>query len=59
MAEGPIINWTPEKLAELKRLQAHALETKQDQFKFQGHDMLVDYAKYLIQFLEAEFKKGT
>jgi hypothetical protein len=57
--QDPIINWTPDKLAALKRAQAHAIETKQDQFKFEGHDMLVSYAKYLIEYLETQFGKGT
>lgn len=55
----PIIDWTPEKLQALKRAQAHAIETKQDQFKFEGHDILVAYAKYLIEFLEGKFGKDT
>ena len=58
MADRPIINYTPELLAKLKRQYRHAVEVGQDQFVFEGHDILVAYAKYLIEYLDGRFGKA-
>jgi hypothetical protein len=39
---------------DLKRLYFIALEEKQEVFVYQGQQILTDYAKYLIQYLEME-----
>ncbi len=49
------ITFTPEKLRELRTYHSMAKALGQTQFEFEGHTLLVDYAKYLIQYLEMEF----
>lgn len=50
------ITFTPEKLAQLKKEYEEAVNNKQETFLFDGkHELLVDYAKYLIQYLESRF----
>ena len=34
-----------------------AVEKKLNQFKFDGHDFLTDYAKYVLQYLKPKFEK--
>lgn len=43
----------------LKNLYTKALEEGEDHFKFKGHLLLVNYAKYLIQYLEPQFEKES
>lgn len=53
-------NWTPEKLARFKEAYAAADRRSRDAFKFDGHTFYTGYAKYLIEYLERDFKaKGT
>ena len=42
-------------LARLKRAYNKACEAKLDSFVFEGHELLVAYAKYLIEYLEDRF----
>lgn len=47
-------------LARLKRIYNKALKdgkTKNDVIKFEGNDLLIGYAKYLIEYLESRFKQ--
>lgn len=48
------ISWTREKLAKFKRAQVRALKKvgRDGVFKFGGHEFLVSYAGYLIEYLE-------
>lgn len=39
-------------LKEIKRLREKAIEDKKDSFTFDGNEILVGYAKYLIEFME-------
>lgn len=39
-------------LEELKKLYKEAMEQNQESFMFQNQEVLTDYAKYLIQYLE-------
>jgi len=39
-------------LAEIKRLRDQAIENKKESFLFGGREVLVDYAKYLIEYME-------
>lgn len=53
-------NWTPEKLARFKEAYAAADKRSRDAFKFDGHTFYTGYAKYLIGYVEQDFKaKGT
>lgn len=47
------ITWTTYKLKRFKHAYA---ECTTDRFVFEGHEFLKDYAKYLIEYLEREFK---
>ena len=49
-------NWTPEKLARLKEAYAAADKRRRDAFKFDGHTFYTGYAKYLIEYVEQDFK---
>ena len=50
------ILWTPAKVDELKKCYATALANEKQIFEFEGHEMLVSYAKYLIQHLDTHFR---
>jgi hypothetical protein len=43
----------------LKNLYNKAMEQGEDQFRFKGREILVNYAKYLIQYLEPKFEKES
>jgi len=49
------VTFTPAKLKCLKQQYEDAVEQGTDVFVFEGHELLVDYAKYLIQYLEGQF----
>lgn len=53
------INFTRAKLDELKQAYTKAKQKGAEQFEFEGHPLLVAYAKYLIQYLEGAFKPDT
>lgn len=40
----------------LKRLYANALENKKEIITFKGRQLLVTYAKYLIEYLQTKFQ---
>jgi len=40
----------------VKQLYERAIAAGVEAFKFEGHDVLVTYAKYLIEYLEDRFK---
>ena len=48
--------WMRELLEKLKKAQVEAVERGQRQFVFEGQDVLVAYAKYLIEYLEGVLK---
>lgn len=50
------INWTVEKLEELKKLYNKAKSDKQVTFFFEGKEILTNYSKYVIEYLEDKFK---
>jgi len=53
----PTITFTPEKLKQLKEEYKTAELAGKDSFMFNGeHELIVGYAKYLIQYLETQFK---
>lgn len=49
------INFTRRKLVEFKRLYNQAVIDKKEQFLFEGHEVLVSYAKYMIEYLDGQF----
>lgn len=49
------IQFTRPMLESLKEAYQQALNNRQDVFIWEGHEMLVAYAKYLIEFLEQRF----
>jgi hypothetical protein len=53
--EMETITFTPDKLAELKDAYAKSRALGLNQFEFQGHTLLVNYAKYLIEYLDDQF----
>jgi hypothetical protein len=57
MSDCPTITFTPEKLKAFKALY----ETTQPKktFMFEGREVLKEYAKYVIEHLETQFKKGS
>ncbi len=46
-----------DELADLKIMYNKAVEKKKSEFLFEEQEILVDYAKYLIEYLENEMKK--
>lgn len=46
------VTFTAQKREELRRAYTQALADKSDTFLFQGHELLVSYAKYLLEFLD-------
>lgn len=50
-----IIDWTPDLLRKFKREYNKAVKTGAEQFTFDDHDFVTDYAKYLIEYLEGRF----
>lgn len=49
------MDFTFEKFAKLKRTYRKAVDENKTQFTFEGHELLVSYAKYLIEYLETRF----
>ena len=50
------IEWTRSKLDKLKREYTKALHDNAKSFTFENHKLLVIYTKYLIEYLDNEFK---
>ena len=49
------ITWDAEKLAAFKDEWQKAHDNEQEQFEFEGHQILVSYGRYLIEYLEYLF----
>lgn len=56
---GKIIDFNPKKLKQLKVRYNMALENKEESFRFERAEILTDYAKYLIEYLENKFNGNT
>ena len=54
-----VINWNRARLSRFREAYKAALDSKQETFVFEGHDFVIGYAKYLIEFLDDEFKTGA
>jgi len=53
---SPNIVFTTENFKKFKQL--YAATQKGDVFVFEGREVLHDYAKYVIEYLEPKFRKG-
>jgi len=51
------IQFTPQLYKELKSAYKKAVETKEEQFIFNGHEFLTNYAKYVLEYLGQYFEK--
>lgn len=49
------IVWTKPMLERLRKAYQKAVADKADTFVFDGNEFVVDYAKYLIQYLDSQF----
>ena len=56
MAEQVTIAWNQPMLRRFKKVYAAHKADRNAVFTFEGHQYLVSYAKYLIEFLEGQFK---
>lgn len=52
------VEFTPQKLKDLKDSYKSAVKYNQDSFWFDGNEVITSYAKYLIEYLDMQFKKG-
>lgn len=52
------LKWTLNKFISFKKAFNIAFETSQEYFWFDGHQFLTSYAKYLIEYLEPQFKES-
>jgi hypothetical protein len=41
-------------IQELKKAYKKALEEKQESFVYEGYELVTDYAKYLLEYLEGK-----
>ena len=57
MNEVRTVSWSRQDLRDLKAAYEKAKAAKEKQFKFKGIDLVTGYAKYLIEFLDDEFKR--
>lgn len=55
--EQKVIEWTRPMLARFRKAYSVAVEAGADTFTFDGNVFVVGYARYLIQYLETQFKK--
>jgi len=59
MDDPQYITMTQAKLASLKAHYKKALEEDRETFVFEGREILTDYAKYMIEYLEHGPFSGT
>lgn len=50
------IEWDPPKLARFKKVYAEARDRRLDTFMFDGHEFVIGYAEYLIEYLEGALR---
>jgi len=51
----PKIEFTREKALALKKRYQQAVAKGEEQFAFEGHDLLTTYARYLVQYVAGRF----
>lgn len=54
-----MIEFDRAKLARLKTAYEAAKASNMEQFEFEGHTLLVGFAKYMIEYLDMQFKPDT
>ena len=54
--QGTIISWNRPMLDRFKEAHAAASKRNAETFVFDGQGFLIGYAKYLIEYLEGQFK---
>jgi len=54
MAQQEMISFDKEKLKMLKKDYQSAVDNNAESFVFDGHELLVSYAKYMIEYLEGQ-----
>lgn len=52
MSEAPHISFTRADKARFERALAEAQSQGRDRFTFDGHEFLVDYARYVVRYLD-------
>jgi hypothetical protein len=50
------VTFTPAKAARLRKRYERAVRDGEDQFTFEGNDILVSYAKHVLEYLDRQFK---
>jgi hypothetical protein len=50
------IEFTPEKLKKFEELYNTTIEAGEETFTFEGREVLVDYAKYMIEYLDDKLR---
>jgi hypothetical protein len=53
--ESKTVTWTPTKKRKFRRAYRHARARGLEQFTFDGNEFVTDYAKYLLEYLDAQF----
>lgn len=54
MAQPEMISFDKEKLKMLKKDYQSAVDNNVESFVFDGHELLVSYAKHMIEYLEGK-----
>lgn len=55
MSSDPTIIWTVPKLKAFIKVYARAVADGKPTFVFEGHEFVVEYAEYVIQYLQRRF----
>ena len=53
-----MIQWTKEKMTRLQGAYDKAVAAGDDEFDFEGLELVTDYTKYLLEYLNEEFKNA-
>ncbi len=58
LTDPTTITWTAEMLMRFRGAYKEATEAETEQFTFDGNEFVTMYAKYLIEYLEAQFMRS-
>jgi hypothetical protein len=53
------VTFTPAKAARLRKRYEQAVRDGEDQFTFEGNEILVSYAAYMLEHLDQQFHQAT
>jgi hypothetical protein len=59
MAAGPMMNFDRPKVERLRAALTEAKALDQQQFVFDGHDLVTAYAKYMLDYLDSKLAPAT